>query len=98
MAVSTMLHQLGQRRDLNIVTYLVTALSQARILPHPSLQQYVFIHEVTRVTQVDSSDPTITIVQVLADAVMSGNTTVDKTGLVSFLHSLDDRAGKEDAE
>ena len=76
MTVSTMLHQLGQRRDLNIVTFLVTALGQARILPPPSLQQYVFLHEV------------------LADAVMSGNTTVDKTGLVSFLHSLDDRAGK----
>ena len=49
MTVSTMLHQLGQRRDLNIVTYLVTALGQARILPPPSMQQYVFIHEVTRV-------------------------------------------------
>ena len=41
-----MLHQLSQRRDLNIVTYLVTALTQARILGPPSLQQYVFIHEV----------------------------------------------------
>ncbi len=95
MAVSTMLHQLGQRRDLNIVTYLVTALSQARILPPPSLQQYVFIHEVTRGQQVASDRHLLSsIVQVLADAVMSGNTTVDKTGLVSFLHSLDDRAGK----
>ena len=94
MAVSTMLHQLGQRRDLNIVTYLVTALSQARILPPPSLQQYVFIHEVTRGQQVGSDTHLLPIVQVLADAVMSGNTTVDKTGLVSFLHSLDDRAGK----
>ena len=76
MAVFTMLHQLGQRRDLSLVSWLVTALSQARGLNPPSLHQYVFIHEV------------------LADAVMSGNTTVDKTGLVSFLHSLDDRAGK----
>ena len=76
MAVCTMLHHLGQRRDLNLVSWVVTALSQARSLSPPSLPQYVFIHEV------------------LADAVMSGNTTVDKTGLVSFLHSLDDRAGK----
>jgi len=76
MTVSSMLQQLAQRRDLNIVTYLVSALAQNRMLSPPSLQQYIFIHEV------------------LAEAVMSGNTTVDRTGLVSFLHSLEDRAGE----
>ena len=46
MTVSSMLQQLAQRRDLNIVTYLVSALAQNRMLSPLSLQQYIFIHEV----------------------------------------------------
>ena len=48
MTVSSMLQQLAQRRDLNIVTYLVSALAQNRMLCPPSLQQYIFIHEVIK--------------------------------------------------
>ena len=31
--------------------------------------------------------------QVVAECVLSGNTSVDRASLVSFLHSLEDRAG-----
>ena len=56
MTVTTMLHQIYSKRELNLVTYLVHILGQCRLVEELHLPLYIFIHEVGQGSTVNTSN------------------------------------------